>query len=182
VNPSRLRSLGAAAASAALLLALAACASSPATSPSASTTPSASAAAGGPCAGVTVIVDPGALKVPASAKKTACVGTDATITAAEAFKSAGVTTEGTQQYGDQVVCRVNGIPAADLAIPAKDGSTYHEECKGMPASFAYWALWTKPADGEWAYAQEGVATQKVGPGQSIELLFTLDGKPAAPTT
>lgn len=138
------------------------------------------ASADATCAGVTVIVDPGDLAVPASAQKQACVATDAPITASEAFAKAGVTTEGTKQYGDQVVCRVDGVPSAELAIPAADGSTYHEQCQGMPAAFAYWALWLKPAGGDWAYAQEGMSTQKVEPGQSIELLFTLNDKPATP--
>lgn len=169
--------LAAAAASAALLLALAGCSSA---TPTAGSTTSPTASADATCAGVTVIVDPGDLKVPASDKKKACVTTDATITAAEAFTKAGVTTEGTKQYGDQVVCRVNGIPSAELDIPASDGSTYHEQCQGMPAAFAYWALWMKPAGGAWAYAQEGMSTQKVEPGQSVELLFTLDDKPATP--
>lgn len=179
MNPTRLRPAAFATAAAALLLALAGCSSaaSPAASPAASTS-----ATTGVCAGITVVVDPGELKVPASAKKTTCVPTSSTMTAAEALKAAKVTTVGTKQYGDQVVCRVNGIPSADLAIPGKDGSVYHEACEGMPAAFAYWALWLKPAAGEWAYAQEGAATQKVAPGESIELLFSLNGKPAGPTT
>ena len=48
------------------------------------------------------------------------------------------------------------------------------------AAFAYWALWVKPATGAWAYAQEGLATLKVSPGESLELLFTVDDQPAAP--
>jgi len=118
--------------------------------------------------------------VPASDRKKTCVATDAPVTAADAFRKAGVTTEGTKQYGDQVVCRVNGVPSAELGLPASDGSTYHEQCQGMPAAFAYWALWLKPAGGDWAYAQEGMSTQKVEPGQSVELLFALDDKPATP--
>jgi hypothetical protein len=169
--------LAAAAASAALLLALAGCSSA---TPTAGSSSSPTASADGTCAGVTVIVDPGDLKVPASTKKKACVPTGAPISAGEALTKAKVTTEGTKQYGDQVVCRVNGVPSAELDIPAADGSTYHEQCQGMPAAFAYWSLWLKPAGGAWAYAQEGMATQKVEPGQSIELLFALNDKPATP--
>lgn len=169
--------LAAATASAALVLALAGCSSA---TPAAGSSASPTATADATCAGVTVIVDPGDLKVPASDKKKTCVATDAPITAAQALTKAAVTTEGTKQYGDQVVCRVNGIPSAQLDIPASDGSTYHEQCQGMPAAFAYWALWLKPAGGTWAYAQEGMSTQKVAPGQSVELLFTLDDKPATP--
>jgi len=31
-----------------------------------------------------------------------------------------------------------------------------------------------------SYAQEGLATQQVKPGESLELLYTIDGAPAAP--
>lgn len=99
--------------------------------------------------------------------------------ASKVLDEAKVKTEGTTQYPNEIVCRVNGVPAADFDIKHKDG-TYREECKGMPAAFAYWGLWVKPASGEWAYAQEGLATLKVSSGESLELLFTVDGEPAAP--
>ncbi|MDF2555385.1 MAG: hypothetical protein K0R60_1280 [Microbacterium sp.] len=111
-----------------------------------------------------------------------CIGTDETLAAADALTLVNVTTEGTDEYGDEVVCRVNGVPAEDVAIPAADGSDYFETCESMPAAFAYWSLWIKPADGEWAYAEEGLSTLQLEPGESLELLFTLNGEPAAPTT
>jgi len=99
--------------------------------------------------------------------------------ASKVLDEAKVKTEGTDAYPKELVCRVNGVPAADFDITHK-GGTYREECKKMPAGFAYWSLWVKPASGAWAYAQEGLATLKVSPGQSLELLFTVDGAPAAP--
>ena len=99
-----------------------------------------------------------------------------------AVSIAAVRTEGTEEYGDQVVCRVNGLPAEDEAIPAEDGPDYFETCDTMPAAFAYWSLWVKPAGGEWGYAQEGAATQELQPGDAVELLFTLNGEPAAPAS
>lgn len=51
----------------------------------------------------------------------------------------------------------------------------------MPPAFAQWSLWVKPAGGEWDDAQESLAALNVEPGDSVELLFTLDGTPAAPT-
>lgn len=105
---------------------------------------------------------------------------DAPTLASEVLDKAKVKTEGTPAYPKELVCRVNGVPAADFDIVHK-GGTYKEECKAMPAAFAYWALWVKPASGDWAYAQEGLATLKVSPGESVELLFTVDGAPAAPT-
>ena len=168
-------------AAAGLLFSLAAC-SAPATQPAASEPASSAAsspsASDGPCTGVKVIVDSGSLKQ-AAADKSVCVPVDAATPASEVLEKADIKTVGTEQYPTELVCRVNGVPAADFDITHK-GGTYKEECKGMPAAFAYWSLWTKPASGDWAYAQEGLATLKVSPGESLELLYTVDGEPAAP--
>ncbi|GAA1790140.1 hypothetical protein GCM10009712_41780 [Pseudarthrobacter sulfonivorans] len=169
-------------AAAGLLLTLAACstpaATQPTTSAPASTAAASSSAAAGPCAGVKVIVDSGSLKQSA-ADKSVCVPVTAATPASKVLDEAKVKTEGTTQYPTELVCRVNGVPAADLDITHK-GGTYREECSKMPAAFAYWSLWTKPATGDWAYAQEGLATLQVNPGESLELLYTVDGEPAAP--
>ncbi|MGG6380329.1 hypothetical protein [Paenarthrobacter sp. NEAU-H11] len=172
-------------AAAGLLFTLAACsapaASQPTTSaPASSAAASSSAApnASGPCDGVKVIVDSGALKQSA-ADKSVCVPVDGPTAASKVLEEANVKTVGTTQYPNELVCRVNGVPAADFEIKHKAGS-YKEECTGMPAAFAYWSLWLKKDAGAWEYAQEGLATLQVSPGQSLELLFTLDGEPAAP--
>lgn len=172
-------------AAAGLLFTLAACsapaASQPTTSaPASSAAASSSAAptASGPCDGVKVIVDSGALKQSA-ADKSVCVPVDGPTAASKVLEEANVKTVGTTQYPNELVCRVNGVPAADFEIKHKAGS-YKEECTGMPAAFAYWSLWLKKDAGAWEYAQEGLATLQVSPGQSLELLFTVDGEPAAP--
>ena len=172
-------------AAAGLLFSLAAC-SAPATQPAASepasaptaTSAATSSAADAPCDGVKVIVDSGALDQ-AAAETSTCVSVDGSTVAADVLKEAEIKTEGTTEYPNELVCRVNGVPAADFDITHK-GGTYREECGKMPAAFAYWALWVKPATGDWGYAQEGLATLKVSPGESLELLFTVDGEPAAP--
>ncbi|MET3952761.1 hypothetical protein [Arthrobacter sp. UYEF36] len=165
-----------------LLLTLAACstpaATQPTTSAPLSTAAASSGAASEPCAGVKVIVGSGALKQ-AAADSSVCVAVDGATPASKVLDEAKVKTEGTTQYPNELVCRVNGVPAADLDITHK-GGTYKEECSSMPAAFAYWALWVKPASGDWAYAQEGLATLQVSPGESLELLYTVDGEPAAP--
>lgn len=169
-------------AAAGLLFTLAACstpaATQPTTSAPASTATPSSSAASGPCAGVKVIVDSGSLKQ-AAADTSVCVPVDAPTPASKVLDEAKVKTEGTTDYPKELACRVNGVPAADFDIAHK-GGTYREECSKMPAAFAYWALWVKPASGDWAYAQEGLATLQVSPGQSLELLYTVDGAPAAP--
>lgn len=168
-------------AAAGLLFALAACSAPVASQPTISATASpasASSSAAGPCTGVKVIVDSGALKQSA-ADTSVCVPVEGPTPASKVLDDAKVKTEGTAQYPKELVCRVNGVPAADLDITHK-GGTYREDCSKMPAAFAYWALWVKPATGAWAYAQEGLATLKVSPGESLELLFTVDDQPAAP--
>lgn len=164
------------AAAAALLLTLGACSSTPA-GPGSSPAPTADAE----CAGVTVIVDAGDLASADEPSSETCVETDAAVVAADAFADAGVETVGTTQYPDDIVCRVNGAPAADEVLTAEDGTEYTESCESMPAAFAYWSLWLKPSGGEWGYAPEGAATLSLEPGDSVELLFTLNGEPAAPT-
>ncbi|TFD34239.1 hypothetical protein [Cryobacterium cryoconiti] len=153
-------------------LALSGCAS---TVPETGTTPTASATAApgdGSCTGVSVVVDFGALDAP---EITDCVDTDAaeTIAASTVMETAGVTTEGTVEWGDQVVCRVNDRPAADETIEVAGETPFTESCESMPAAAAYWALWVKPAaDAEWEYAQEGLGTLALEPGQSVGLVFT----------
>jgi hypothetical protein len=179
------RSLAATAASAVLLLSLAACSSpgsTPAATPTATAETGASAVTDGACTGdegVTVVVDSSALEDSASGQW--CVAADDTVPAAEALAAAEVETEGTEEYGDQVVCRVEGVPAEDTAIAAEDGTDYFETCQAMPAAFAYWSLWVKPAGGAWGYAQEGLSTLQLEPGDAVQLLFTLHGEPAAPS-
>ena len=180
VNPTP-RAFATAAAVAALLVALAACAPSAAPAPTASVSTGASADVA-ECAGVRVVVETGDLAVEDGPAGSTCIETTEAISASDALAAAGVTTEGTDQYGDQVVCRVNGVPAEDFALIAADGSEYFETCASMPAAFAYWSLWVQPTGGEWAYAEEGLSTLQLEPGESVELLFTLNDEPAAPSS
>lgn len=167
----------------ALALGLAACTTTIADLPATGPTGGANAAlvTSGACTGddgVTIIVDASALDD--AEPQAQCFLTDESVPAADALTVAQVDVEGTEQYGDQVVCRVNGLPSASEPVGSTEDPTYVEECKTMPAGFAYWALWLKPAGGTWDYAQEGLSTLQVEPGDSIELLFTLDGAPATP--
>lgn len=169
------------AAAAALLLSLTACAGPIAADPAVNPDdPMEVVSVSGACAGdegVTVSVDASALdETPGEW----CVFTSETIAATDVLERAGVTTEGTEEYGDQVVCRVDGLPSGDQPLLDPDGSEYVEECAAMPAAFAYWSLWVRPAGGEWDYAQEGLSTLTVEPGEGLALLFTLNGEPATP--
>ncbi|MCP2636251.1 hypothetical protein K0817_006665 [Microbacterium sp. HD4P20] len=183
---STLRAMAAAAASVALVFTLAACAGGgdePTSTPTASGEASASITTQTACdgdEGVTLVVDATALE--GGEPQEQCLLTEEAVVAGEAFTIAGVETEGTEEYGDQVVCRVEGLPAEDEAIAAEDGSDYFETCQAMPAAFAYWSVWVRTAGGEWGYAQEGLSTLQVEPGDAVGLLFTLHGEPAAPTS
>jgi len=146
--------------------------------------PSASPSATGTCAGVTVIVTFGLLgENSGPANITACAPlASGTETVADALAAVKVTTEGTAKYGDQVVCRVNGLPAADKPFTVPGHNPYTEKCSTMAPEFAYWALWIRPGKGRWDYAAEGASTQKVSVGDSIGLVFTTGGATPTPTS
>ena len=168
-------------AAAGLLLALAAC-SAPATTQPTASAPASSASASasadaGPCAGVKVIVDSGSLDQ-AAADTSVCVPADGPTLASAVLSQAEVKIEGTAKYPTSFACRVNGVPAADFDIKHK-GGTIREACDDKN-TVSYWALWVKPAAGTWAYAQEGLDSLKLNPGESLELLYTVDNAPAAP--
>jgi hypothetical protein len=138
------------------------------TSGAAHTTPRQSSASG--CSGVHISVRYGVL----GAKDVdACAPARHAVTAAAALKAVGVTTSGTQKYGDAVVCRVNGRPSASKPLDLPGHAGYVETCASMPAAFAYWAVWVRPsAHGKWAYAQNGIDAEQLHPGQSLRLTFT----------
>jgi hypothetical protein len=168
-------------AAAGLLFSLAACsapaAEQPAASAPATTAAASSAAASEDCDGVQVIVDSGALKQDAADTST-CVDVTGPTVASEILDEADIKTEGTAKYPTSFACRVNGVPAADFDITHK-GGTIREACDDKN-TVSYWALWVKPASGTWGYAQEGLDSLKLNPGESLELLYTVDGEPAAP--
>lgn len=168
-------------AAAGLLLTLAAC-STTATSQPSSSAPASSASASastdaGPCKGVKVIVDSGSLDQ-AAADTSACVDVAGATLASDVLGKADVKIEGTAKYPTSFACRVNGVPAADFDIKHKGGTT-REACDDKN-TVSYWALWVKPAAGAWGYAQEGLDSLKLNPGESLELLYTVDNEPAAP--
>ncbi|SDT59073.1 hypothetical protein SAMN04489743_3788 [Pseudarthrobacter equi] len=169
-------------AAAGLLLTLAACSTPAATQP-ASSAPASSASASasadaGPCKGVKVIVDSASLDQ-AAADISVCVDVAGATLASDVLGKAGVKIEGTAKYPTSFACRVNGVPAADFDIKHKGGTT-REACDDKN-TVSYWALWVKPAAGTWGYAQEGLDSLKLNPGESLELLYTVDNEPAAPS-
>jgi hypothetical protein len=125
----------------------------------------------GPCSGVQVFVDFGILDGEGSST---CVPlTEKSAPAVEIVAAAGLATEGTGTWGDQIVCRVDGLPSAEEPFTVSGHDPYLETCADMPAEFAYWALWQKSSDtADWAYAMEGLGTLTLTKGESLGLVFT----------
>jgi len=137
-------------------LALSGCTAAP------SQTPAATSAA---CE-VTVVVDYGVLD-----KDSVRECTDAGV-ATDVLAAAGITTKGTDDYGDQVVCRVNGEPSEKETVSIEGQAPFVESCKTLN-SVAYWALWVKQStNADWEYAQEGASTLELTDGQSVGLVYT----------
>ena len=122
------------------------------------------------CAGISVVVDFGTLD---AETVTDCFETTETTAASETLASTGVTTEGSVEYGDAIVCRVNDRPAADESVEVEGQEAFTENCASMPPAYAYWALWVKATpDADWDYAMDGLGTLEVEPGQSVGLVYT----------
>lgn len=131
------------------------------------------------CEGVGVAVDFGLL---ADSSPAQCVTlTEDSAIASEVLQSAGVETEGTETYGDLVICRVNGLPAEETPFEVPGEDPHQETCADMPPAFAYWALWVKRSgDTEWAYAEAGVADLQLAPGDALGLVFSTGGETPTP--
>lgn len=121
---------------------------------------------------IEVYVDFGPLS---ETKTTQCIETTASeMSAVDVLKAAGYEFEGTQEYGNAVVCRVNGLP---------DATT--EACISMPSEESYWAILVKlkesasfpfAMNGVWGWAQVGIQDLHLHPGESIGLVFADNGE------
>jgi hypothetical protein len=132
------------------------------------------------CAGVTVAVNFGLLS---EDQDTQCIDleNDSAI-ARDVLSVAGYDIEGTATYGDQVICRVNDLPSDSQPFVVEGEEPHIETCADMPPAFGYWALWVKSdPSAQWAYAEEGVGTLPVEPGQTLGLVFSTGGETPTPT-
>lgn len=132
---------------------------------------------------VTVTVDYGVLDAQSESFEK-CISIEGQTTALEIMTSANFKLEGTDKYGDAVVCRLNNLPKPNEPIGIKGHEDYIETCKDMPAEFGYWAVLEKrkqalpnPADlnTKWTYAQVGVAELALNAGDSLAFVFTANG-------
>ena len=107
-------------------------------------------------------------------KTTECVPAESTILALDLLKNAGFSIEGTEEYGDATICRVNNFPDAT-----------QDPCFLMPLEGAYWAILVKEHQtipmpvgtaGEWGWAQTGANEIYLNPGDSLGLVFADEGE------
>jgi len=132
------------------------------------------------CQGVTVVVNYGILQ---EDRSTQCVDLlEGEAVALDVLNFAGFELEGTETFGDQVVCRVNAQPSATEAFLVEGEDPYIETCADMPPAFGYWALWLKTNElGEWGYAESGVSSLLLNSGDTIGLVFSSAGDTPLPT-
>lgn len=173
---SQPRTLAASLSAALVVAALTACSSGPMTpAVTEAATPEA-------CAGVSIIID---FDVLGAERIDECVDVadGDTITAAEALGTLGISFDGTADYGDAVICRINDLPSETEEFTVEGEEPYRETCATMPPAFAYWALWISTPDApEWAYAMEGVTTQLVGAGDALGFMFSTGGATPTPAS
>jgi hypothetical protein len=104
-------------------------------------------------------------------KITKCIPASGEVNALELLKNENYKIEGTQKYGDAVVCRVNGLPGESF-----------ESCESMPPAEAYWAVIIKKKNvipflnNEWGWAQKGINETYLSEGDSLGLVFSTEGK------
>jgi hypothetical protein len=132
---------------------------------------------------VNVLIDYGSLNT-SIADFEKCLPVTGEITALDLMQTANFKLEGTNKYGNNVVCRLNNLPKPAEPIGVKGHEDYIEECNEMPAAFAYWAILEKrwqiipnPFDlnGKWAWAQVGVAELAMKPGDGLAFVFVTNG-------
>lgn len=121
---------------------------------------------------VTLYVDYGPLG--SGTPSTSCIPVSSKTNALDLLANAGLTIEGTQKYGNAVVCRVNNRPDATA-----------ESCQEMPPAEAYWAVLIKEHEiipipfntaGVWGWAQTGINEVYLEPGDAIGLVFADNGE------
>ena len=122
---------------------------------------------------IDVIVDYASLKPGTYIEK--CIVEPGETAALDVLYDAGVVTEGSEKYGDAVVCRVDGLPSATEPIGLPDNEDYIETCKDMAPEFAYWAVLVKKHHGKFEWAQTGISEVKLNPGEAIALVFSENG-------
>lgn len=119
------------------------------------------------CAGVVAVIDYASLGKPLEQH---CVDTERAMTALDVLAAAEITVTPSTKYGDAIVCRVNGLPAADQELKTELEGPYFETCAELGPAWATWSVWVY-VDGSWQLGQEAINTQKLQPGEQIGLVW-----------
>jgi hypothetical protein len=129
--------------------------------------------------GVTVVVDFSALGGDVVVRCAAGPGGQG-FTGLDALDAAGFSVTGTQRWGMQFVCRIQGRPTAreDLTIPGDD--SYHEDCGDTPPEAAYWGYWYASNGGSWRYSSIAAASRTTIRGGFEGWSFHLGSSSAKP--
>lgn len=140
------------------------------------------AAAAPGCAGVSVVVDFAALGAPGlrgCATTPPEPGTG--LTGLDALRAADVAVEGTAQWGDAFVCRVEGRPGPTEDVVVDGARTVRAACVRTPPQDASWSVWTATEGEGWQYASVGVTDLALTGTDALGLVFsTGDGAPQPP--
>lgn len=149
---------------------LAGCTSAPSAGDEGRRARAADVASAAECAGVWLEVD---FDILGAEIIETCISSTEPVEAMAVLEAAGVTITGTADYGLDVVCRVNGLPAADQSLKIAGHESYRETCAVMTPEFGYWSVWVEDrATGEWDYAAVGIDDLTLAPGESLGFTFT----------
>lgn len=99
----------------------------------------------------------------------------------EALQDAGFEVEAVQQY-DDMMCRIEGRPAADESLEIDGRKGYQEACVEMPPASAYWSYWNADNGGEWAYSRKGMRDSEAIEGGFEGWSFSLNGSTGTQST
>jgi len=120
--------------------------------------------------GVKVVIEYSAI---GHSPEASCVTVTGTQSVSSVLSKAGIKVDGTPKYGDALVCRLNGLPAADEAVVVKGKPNYTETCADSTPMTYYWYMYTKDsATGAWTPAEKGVRDQQISAGQQVDFVYT----------
>jgi hypothetical protein len=123
----------------------------------------------GECEGIRVVVDFTKLDDLTIDK---CVAATEPMTALAALTAVGLDITGSKEAGDNWICRVDGRPSATEELRTETQGPFIEDCAAYGSGWAFWALYLETG-ADWAPTNEGVATQKVKPGESVGVVWQL---------
>lgn len=123
----------------------------------------------GECEGIRVVADFATLGDTTVDK---CVAATEAMTALAALSAVGLDITGSKEAGDNWICRVDGRPSPSEELRTETQGPFIEDCAAYGSGWAFWALYLDTG-ADWEPANEGVATQKVKPGQSVGVVWQL---------